>query len=322
MTWKTITPSEGARWALKHWTATSRGVATSPWKSIPSKGTSRHNAIVEVHLDEVTAEEVRALHSPGTAPVVIRGGARDWHATRTWSLDWFASHYGDHAVPTDERDSAGDTVVHPLRYCIDQTKQGNGGYARFSPLLQENPELTEYLDLKHMANLAGAPLSQLLFQVFLGGANTTTETHCAIGNNIFVQAHGEKIWRFVAPEFSAALQPVPTGRPYFASRATLHDESLHTHPNAPVHAVHLHAGDILLVPPFWWHQVDNPTESIGVAARWHHLAHAVSQSGYMSLMTLTARNPNIVRANKDRQRFGYVYQETVDQAGRPIKSAA
>ena len=46
------------------------------------------------------------------------------------------------------------------------------------------------------------------------------------------------------------------------------------------------------------------------------MRHAIDQSLFMTLMTLTATNPNVVRANKDRRRFGFVYQETVDQVRR------
>lgn len=318
---KTVRIDEGIRWARSHWSTNDDRVLEEPWRSVPdSDGEDRVPLDVDFTSHDPAA--IGAMHSPGSTPIVVRGGAAGWPATTTWSLDWFAQQYGDHEVPTDDREADGSTVVLPLRECIDRTKKGNGGYARFSPLLITNPELTEHLDLPVMADLCGAPMKRMLFQLFLGGANTTTETHCAVGNNIFVQAHGEKIWRFVAPEYSGALRPMPTGRPYFASRATLHDESLVSHPEAPVHEVHLRQGDVLLVPPFWWHQVDNPTESIGVAGRWHHLGHAFSQSTFMSLMTFTARNPNIIKANKDRQRFGYVYQETVDQAGQAVPEAA
>ena len=245
---------------------------------------------------------------------MVRGGAEGWGATDRWTLDWFASEFGEHAVPTDDRDSDGETVVASLRQCIDRTRSGDGGYARFSPLIDERPELTADLDLPALAAMSGAPLSRTLFQLFIGGAGTTTETHCAVGNNAFVQVHGTKRWYFVPPSFTAALDPLPLGRPYFASTATLHDPTLATHPKAPIFEVELDQGDILLIPPFWWHQVENPTESIGVASRWHHLRHALSQSPFLTAMTATARHPNIVKANHDRRRFGFVYQETVDQA--------
>ena len=321
MTERTVKLEEALRWAKAHWTASDGPLADSAWKTVPS-ASSLGPSPVDVTYADIDADEARRLHSPGSAPVVLRGAAVNWKATNTWTLEWFAANYGDHEVPTDDCNPDGSTVVRDLRDCIELTRQGAGGYARFSPLLITNPELTTHLDPVQMAEMCGAPIRQLLFQLFLGGAGTRTETHCAIGNNVFVQAYGEKIWRFVAPQFGGALEPMPTGRPYFASRATLHDESLDSHPDAPVHLVHLREGDVLLVPPFWWHQVDNPTESIGVAGRWHNLGHAFSQSAFMSLMTMTATNPNVIRANKDRKRFGYVYQETIDQASQPLANAA
>lgn len=309
-THRTIVPGEARRWALEHWGL--KPAATDTWKSRPSAQGSEL-APVELSGTESVAD-IKALHAPGAPPVVVRGAARGWAATGRWSLDWLASDHGDHVVPTDDRDAGGNIVTVSLRDAVARTRAGESGYARFSPLLLERPELVNDLDLDYLLAVTGAAARAVLFQMFSGGAGTRTETHCAIGNNAFVQVHGEKLWRFVAPQHTAALSPLPFGRPYFASRSTLHDPSLDTHPNAPIHEVLLQAGDVLLVPPFWWHQVDNPTESIGVAMRWHHPMQALRQSAFMTLMTLTSRNPNVIKANRDRRRFGFVYQQTLDQA--------
>lgn len=321
---RTVVASEAWQWALEHWGV--REPQPGTWHSEPM---SRANGLrtpsatpITLNAEESRASDIQAMHRPGGAPVVIRGAARSWKATTTWSLDWLAEHHGDHVVPTDDRDADGDIHSVPLREAVERTRAGQSGYARFSPLLLERPELVDDLDLSYLLQVTGTRARGVLFQLFSGGIGTRTETHCAIGNNAFVQVHGEKIWRFVAPQYSAALRPLPFGRPYFASATTLHDPSLATHPDVPIHEVHLQAGDVLLVPPFWWHQVDNPTESIGVAMRWHHPMQALRQSAFMTAMTLTARHPNVVQANKDRRRFGFVYQQTLDQSRSLLESTS
>ena len=310
--------TEALRWALEHWGI--RPPQKGTWKTHPAARLSGASAAAaEEPAPRIVSasepiESIRALHAPGTTPVVIRDAARFWRATSHWSLDWLADNHGDHVVPTDDRDSRGEILSVPLRDAVERTRAGESGYARFSPLLIERPELVDDLDLDYLLKVTGSFERAVLFQLFSGGAGTRTETHCAIGNNAFVQVHGEKVWRFVAPHHSATLSPLPFGRPYFASTATLHDPTLATHAEAPIHEVLLHAGDVLLVPPFWWHQVDNPTESIGVAMRWHHPMQALRQSAFLTMMTLTARYPNVIKANRDRRRFGFVYQQTLDQA--------
>lgn len=330
---RTVTTAEGLAWALKTWTATKpnsrfQRQPGNPLQTVPNRSADPMAlAPVEIEVGggearHVTHDRARSLHQPGSTPVVIRGAAADWVATGRWSLDFFAEYYGDHVVPIDGRDEHGDTRTASLRECVERTRDGDGGYTRFSPLMAEQPELVDDLDLEALAAMSGADMKRMLYQLFIGGAGTRTETHCAVGNNAFVQVHGEKTWYFVAPVHTASLRPLPLGRPYFASTATLHDPSLPTHPDALVYPVHLRAGDVLLIPPFWWHQVDNPTESIGVASRWHHPAHFLSQSVFLTLMTLSATNPNVVRANADRRRFGFVYQETVEQAHELVDTSA
>jgi len=311
---RTVVAREAWRWALEHWGARPPQPAT--WTTAPARPVDIDGDEPEpiIVCGETPVEEVRALHAPGSVPIVIRGAARSWPATSSWSLDWLAAHHGDHEVSTSERDADGSIVAIPLRDAMERTRAGRPGYARFSPLLIERPELVDDLDLDYLLAATGSHPRAVLFQLFAGATGTRTETHCAVGNNAFAQVHGEKIWRFVAPRHSAALNPLPFGRPYFGSAATLHDPRLSTHPDVPIHDVHLLPGDVLLVPPFWWHQVDNPTESIGVAMRWHHPLQAFKQSTFMTLMTLTSRRPNIVRANRDRRRFGFIYEQTMDQS--------
>ena len=314
---RTFIPTQGMRWAWRHWRHAGPGEhsLSVPHSNLDGEALSAL-APVEIAVGPTEAEhaKVRDLHRPGSSPVVARGAARDWQATKEWTLDTLAERFGGHQVPTNERTAAGEIVAIALSECVSRTRNGAAGYARFSPLMLEHPELASELDVHALMRMSGAPARRTLFQMFIGGAGTTTETHCAVGNNAFVQVHGTKVWRFVAPQFSAALDPLPLGRPYFASQATLHDPALSTHPHVPIFTVELQPGDVLLVPPFWWHQVDNPTESIGVACRWHDPRQALAQSAFLTLMTLTSTNPNVIAANRDRRRFGFVYQDTIDHA--------
>lgn len=281
----------------------------NPIKTLINSSEEYQLAPIEIP-QEMSDAQVKELHWGQQAPLVLRGRAKSWRACSQWTLDFLAESYQDHRVPVAGEE--GETVS--LAEAVKRTRQGEKVYSRFSPLITEHPELLDDLDLETICNVSGANPKQVLFQLFIGGEGTRTETHCAVGNNVFTQLHGRKVWRLVAPHFTANLGPLPLGRPYFASLAELDKAEFISEMDLVVHEVVLEEGDILLVPPFWWHQVDNLSDSIGLATRWHSLRHALRQSRFLSLATLLANNPNIVQANKDRAEFGFVYQSTVRQA--------
>jgi len=45
-------------------------------------------------------------------------------------------------------------------------------------------------------------------RLFMGGANTTTSVHNAIGSNLFVQLHGEKTWWLYPPRYNAVAEKI------------------------------------------------------------------------------------------------------------------
>jgi ribosomal protein L16 Arg81 hydroxylase len=58
----------------------------------------------------------------------------------------------------------------------------------------------------------------------------------------------------------------------------------------------LEQGDVLYIPPYYWHHVLNPVSSIGVGFRWNNLRTALRASPLLTTMETFNTNPNVIRA--------------------------
>ena len=55
--------------------------------------------------------------------------------------------------------------------------------------------------------------------------------------------------------------------------------------------VTLEAGDVLYNPPFYWHYVHNPTDSLGVGVRFYDVPSMLRVAPTQALLTVLATNP-------------------------------
>lgn len=254
-------------------------------------------------------------------PVVLRGAARDWVATRTWSPEAFAERFGDEpivlirAARDDLKDfesadyrPAGDEVK--LRDVVADMLAGKDTYARFVPLLKQRPELQRDLDRAWVERMRPRGALGLYYQLFMGGAGTTTGLHNALGSNLFVQVYGEKTWWLYPPTFTPAVRPTLKRAPFFLSTV---DPEAPDHGRFPLfrhiqgYKVTLEAGDVLYNPPFYWHYVRNPTASIGVGVRFYDVPRILGASTTQALLTLMATNPPVWVGRRLRFDFTKVF---------------
>ena len=188
-------------------------------------------------------------------PVVFSGAARGWPCVQRWSPEFFGS-----------RSSSG---------LIE------GG------LLSQHPELTAMLGaefgsaLRKLTRAPGAP------ELVMGSAGANTGLRAAMTNDLFVQVYGQADWTLVHPSQSALCKPVCESRPTFRSELTAAEVA-----RLPGWQASLQPGDILYLPPFYWHSVLSPTFSIGVAHRWLAVVPAVRTSVSMALLALLATHPS------------------------------
>ena len=81
--------------------------------------------------------------------------------------------------------------------------------------------------------------------------------------NIYVLVHGHKKWKLISPQYWSKMYLFPALHPSDRQSQinftdSLENQQLFTkfyESNIEITEFELHAGDILYVPPFWFHQV-------------------------------------------------------------------
>jgi hypothetical protein len=223
--------------------------------SLPDEGAVR--PIPSVSADEVTAGAFTALTARRTRPLVVRGLFRDAAATRRWSLDFFGQHYGEDIYP------------------VLATKPG-GPKRNDTKIFGAHPELISHLELNRILALWEEPgATDERFEainMFATGAGRAIggNLHCAFAGNYFGNFIGRKQFLLIDPVCTKYLLPIPA-KPFYYADAYFDpaDEALGTFTRRlPTLGADLEPGDMLFVPPWWWHMVRNLDElTIGCAIR-------------------------------------------------------
>jgi len=237
-----------------------------------------------IRQEEIDKVELSKIIS-SNFPVVIRGILKDSYAVNTWSLDFLKNNYGDALVPylEDRDDQKQYGTPHyqkniikklTLSELVDNIRSGKRKHAiSCASIFGSHEQMLEEVNLRKIEEIFGCQI--LRPELFVAGTQSCTYFHCAAGGNIFCQLHGEKKWVFVAPWHSAWIYPNvghnPSATSFVSpviSKKQEKDPSRYPLYNyIPKYTVHLRAGDILFNPPWWWHEVSNLSESIGMPLR-------------------------------------------------------
>ncbi|PKL75654.1 MAG: hypothetical protein CVV27_14240 [Candidatus Melainabacteria bacterium HGW-Melainabacteria-1] len=266
---------------------------------------------------DLSLEEFHRVYLRLGIPVIMQGAARDWPCVSKWSPAWISERYGQDPV------SLIDAAPNDLNAIDYQSRQSTLGevisemdirplekYSRFNTLLHDHPELEQDFDKAWLKRHRNLLCSGQTFQTFIGGKGSKTHLHAASEHNLFVEVYGRKHWVIYPPAYDCVLRPPVNRTPYFHSPFD---------PDAPNYDIfpamqHLDSfvgelmpGDVFFLPPSWWHHVNNPTGSIGVAFRWFAPRDAFTLDWAQAAMTLLAVNPPIWTAMRHRTNFTRIF---------------
>jgi hypothetical protein len=230
-------------------------------------------------IDEVTPDidpsEFYEKYVKYSRPVVIRGLAKDCNAIEKWNREYFWEKYGDTKLYMNEVEYGEKIKVREWMGELREVLENKGIYVDNSKtLFTEHPELQEDIASvrewgKYLKNSV-----YLIPQLFLGFADGAP-FHCANFWNFFIMVDGEKQWTFVSPEHSLQIGALVNPTAIYSDACvtgkggTWRDESEIFKRYCPKYRTVLQKGDVLLNPPWWWHEVTNITPfSIGIATRW------------------------------------------------------
>ncbi|MGH9808976.1 MAG: cupin-like domain-containing protein, partial [Terriglobia bacterium] len=101
--------------------------------------------------ENLSPREFRAQYLRRGLPVVLAGAGRDWRCTRDWSFDSFRRRFGAETIKLVQRKGVApdDEIIDAREFSeetsfgefLDQVLHNGRKYMRFSPLLEQFPEL-------------------------------------------------------------------------------------------------------------------------------------------------------------------------------------
>ncbi|CAN1263609.1 Lysine-specific demethylase JMJ30 [Linum perenne] len=167
-------------------------------------------------------------------PVIISDSMAHWPAVKKWNdIDYLRSVAGDRTVPVEINQLRNDICIPD--YCC-----AGGGELRS-------------------------------LNAWFGPAGTVTPLHHDPHHNIFAQVVGKKYIRLYSPSLSKELHPHNETMLYNSSKVDLDNIDEKAFPK--VHDLEfldciLEEGEMLYIPPKWWHYVRSLTTSLSVSFWW------------------------------------------------------
>ncbi len=251
-------------------------------------------AVPVFHLDTDPIERLIEDHIRAQRPVVLRGAMARFTELERWGFERLLQEHGEHPVRLS---------------CPARADYGGrlreldvpGVYLHNSEaLFHAHPSLAADLGIDRLAQAVRGPLRFAgVLQLFMGRKKTGSRYHCAPTQNFFLMLDGKKKWTFIDPSWSPLMSPHHLGGDtvYWRSEAAeqtqvFQDMVAHLSPadraavaegmagphrdrveamfrKCPRQEVVLEPGDVLFVPMWSWHEVENVTDtSVAVATRW------------------------------------------------------
>lgn len=231
--------------------------------------------IPRIHYSELTPKRFSKIYR--NFPVIVEGLLSKNRAVETWSVESLARRFPNTVLPCANQfnDSAPyddmelAEFVRRLRSEPDKPRY----LMASSTLFEKHPELLDELDLPRLSNAFGKDIIRT--EMFMGTKRNGSPYHCASSGNLFCNIAGQKDWLLVAPRHSMWMYPqigrnglaVYVNSPVLSEQVDEIEQQYPLYQYAPKYRASLTPGDVLYVPPWWWHEVTNRGESIGVPVR-------------------------------------------------------
>jgi hypothetical protein len=254
--------------------------------------------------------EFRRRYMDGLRPYLFRGAAKGWPCLREWTVGSFGERYAADRVRLVEDDdfrrgTVGGGGTLTLAEFAGRVAAGGKEYVRCAPLETEHPDLRAGIDREWLEARVGPEHSGPL-QFFMGGEGTRTPLHSEFCGNMMIQVQGRKRWLLYEPATLLFLDPAARRMPYFYSDADPYAPEAAAAPlfaRADRWEATVEPGDVLWVPPFWWHDVTNiGGPSIGVRCDTSSAWQALRASPLLFAMKRFARaaDVSVERVNAGR----------------------
>jgi Cupin-like domain len=237
-------------------------------------------------------------------PFLINGVAEQWGAYQNWSNDYLADVCGNNLVPVETYPK--DFYQNYNHACLDNyhTKQmqlkdylgvingdrNDDNYLYYMAQVDFPKYFPELLkDIIYPEYFRKKPKVTYLFFGFSDKKSTSaTYLHFDEIHNVFVQIRGKKRFLLYPPTNYLSFYPPLEDNRYASTMSKVNPDeaNMELFPNFPWQdkmEIILEAGDILYLPPFWWHHVTSVNENISLTF-WYPptLKDFFTQKGFFS----------------------------------------
>ena len=244
-------------------------------------------------------------------PFIVRSGAKKWNAFLKWDFKFFKEKYGNHPVLISNHPDIGDykntgIINSNLKEIIEGIDQNSMKYARFNPLLDTYKELQNDLNQNWLNQVRNTKIKKH-HVLFIGNKGTKTNIHTAGTDNLFVQIRGKKKWLIwdqkvhyiINPKVNRAPAKVSNINPNKINNSNLAFNHL------PKCEIILKEGDIIFIPAYLWHYVENLTPSIGIGIRWLSFYNSFRNNPLLANLELFNTSPSIFSTLNWRKGFDF-----------------
>lgn len=207
-------------------------------------------------------------------PVLLKGYAKNWGATKKWNLDFFLSIEKDESILLLDnnyiQDSHGFKKASFKDYILKLKESENNQenvkeYLTTLNIFHYFPELKEDIDFsfyeKHTtSNVVSA---------WIGPSGTISDFHADTANNVYAQIKGRKMFIICAPKFNRNMYR--SNKHIYGAVACgvninhFDEKRFPNFKNSVFHTIILEPGDVLFLPKKWWHYVQSLEPSISIS---------------------------------------------------------
>lgn len=234
-------------------------------------------------VDTIARDSFLADYKDQQIPLVITNLSRNWPARDKWNFDYFCQTFGDNIVPLYGCEEAkGHRHQHAhiaeMRFgdYIQELKQGNNKLRMFFyNILQQVPALLRDFSYPEI----GLKLFKKLPVLFFGGKGTKVQLHfdidwadlllCHFGGQkrVYLFPYDQTKYLYHVPYSFSGLSDIDMDRPDFQRFPALQQ--------AKGSLAILNHGDVLYIPPGYWHYIiyDDASFSMTLRALPRKLSH-------------------------------------------------
>ena len=239
-------------------------------------------------------------------PFIVKGFLNDAAAMKQWSFDFFQKEYADAIVAYGMRYDDGkieDGLMGKMNEVFDLMRTAKGKVVYINntaQIFKDYPALLKDINHEHLKQYYHPIAVNMILQLFMGGPKTGVGLHCANEFNSFLMIQGKKRWTFISSEYSYALRAkisinalnAVTEIDDHTRDFDYYEKHFPLYNRVPKLIADIEPGDMLVFSPWWWHAVDNITDtSIAVATRWTAIKHNKFPRGNIIYQNIQRSNP-------------------------------